>query len=110
MSSDAEQRNAPPFSFEEITAAVRLTYDEPEASEQLALWAGAFTAAAEDPDSPSAWFFSIDLMAALVVARPETAPRVALQRPRGDAAFEVELERAWQVAVESARSRAGQIP
>jgi len=49
-------------------------------------------------------------MAALVVARPETAPRIAQMRPRGDADFEAELERAWQTALTSARARAGRVP
>ena len=110
MSTNRELPNAPPFSFEEITAAVRLSYDEPQASEQLALWAGAFAAATEGPDAQSAWFFPVDLMAALVVARPETAPRVAQMRPRGDADFEAEVERAWQTALTSARARAGRVP
>lgn len=103
------QRNGPPFSFDEIAAAVRLSYDEPQASEQLALWEGAFRAASEDADTPAAWFFSVELMAALVVARPETASRVALLRPRGDAAFEAEVERGWQAALASAHARAGRL-
>ena len=110
MSTDRELPNAPPFSVEEITAAVRLSYDEPEASEQLALWAGAFTAAADDPHASSVWFFPVDLMAALVDARPETATRVAHMRPRGDANVEAEVERGWQAALASARARAGRVP
>src|SRR5215204_4435938 len=110
MSTEREPPNAPPFSVEEITAAVRLNYDEPRASEQLALWSAALAAAAEDPDPQSVWFFPVDLMAAMVVARPETATRVAQIRPRGDTDFEAEVEQAWQAALASARARMGRVP
>lgn len=104
------QRDGPPFSFDEITVAVRLSYDEPRASEQLAVWAIAFASASEDPTASSAWFFPVALMAALVVPRPETAPRVTALGPRGDAAVEAEAERLWQAAVAVARGRAGLVP
>ena len=89
---------------------MRLSYDEPRASEQLAVWAIAFASASEDPTASSAWFFPVALMAALVVPRPETAPRVTALGPRGDAAVEAEAERLWQAAVAVARGRAGLVP
>ena len=104
------QPNGPPYSFDEIALAVRLAYDEPLASEQLALWSVVFASAGRDPDVSSYWIFPVDLMATLVVARPETAPRVTALRPHGDAAFEAEAERLWQNALAAARARAGRVP
>jgi hypothetical protein len=104
------QRSGPPFSFDEIALAVRLRYDEPLASEQLTRWAAVFASAAKDPDASSYWIFPVELMAALVVAQPDTAPRVTALRPHGDAAFETEAERLWQNALAAARARAGRVP
>ena len=70
----------------------------------------ALAAAAEDPDPQSGWFFPVDLMAAMVVARPETATRVAQMRPHGDTDFEAKVEQAWLAALASARARVGRAP
>jgi hypothetical protein len=102
--------NGPPFTLEEVSTAVRLAYDEPMASEQLALWTRVYASHDEDPSASAVWFFPVELVAALVVARPETAARAEAARPHGDAAFNAEVERAWQGAMAWARTRAGILP